>query len=332
MVEIKKDGFPMKTALDGRNLKLVWDGLEDGMSDHEEDEDEVAMDPLGETGLEEDEAVPIEIELVETIHDNEEHRVQLQVPMEPPEDLTEVDLKKATENAQKGMDQCLDLARMRLKNLALKSKGEKTAFVDSSDDFMECAMEALKSGPQSSALELLLQLECHERLHRRYVSGILSPCLLSFYLESVAEDRWALLDWLGSDLTPESHLGKTVSPPKVPLRLNKIPIGREGLADKGFDGTDRFLPNMNPVRTPLLLRTRKVKQYLRSEVFGSAGNRALCRLRYTSEVAFSRATQADSLKDVIRYSNIVLLQHMHAWGHAMMNLGKPLRPPQNSEQ
>ena len=35
----------------------------------------------------------------------------------------------------------------------------------------------------------------------------------------------------------------------------------------------------------------------------------------------------DSLKDVIWYSNIILLQHMHSWGHAMMNLAQPLWKP-----
>ena len=124
-----------------------------------------------------------------------------------------------------------------------------------------------------------------------------------------------------------SYGDKYDEPPAVPLRLNKIPAGREILGDKGFDGTDRSFPNMNPVRTPLVLRTRSVKQYLREEIFGSDGNRDLCRLRYTSEVAYSRATVQDGLKDVIPYHNLSILQHMHSWGHAMMNLRAPLRPP-----
>lgn len=209
----------------------------------------------------------------------------------------------------------------------LATEGKSTGLQECASEYEEDAMKCLLSGPQSTAFELLKQLECHERLHRLYEQKMLSESVLSFYLETVAQDRWALLDWLGSDMTPDSIKGTTASPPHVPLRLNKIPVGWQGLADKGFDGTDRFLPNMNPVRTPLLLRSRKVKQYLRSEVFGSAGNRSLCRLRYTSEVAFARATNAESLKGVIRYSNIVLLQHLHSWGHAMMNLAHPLRQP-----
>jgi hypothetical protein len=204
---------------------------------------------------------------------------------------------------------------------------KEVSLLDSAAKTRREAVKALLSGPQSSALELLRQLECHERLHKLYTSGTLSSCLLSFYLETVKEDRWALLDWLGSSETPDDVKGTTTEPPKVPLRLNKIPIGRQILGDKGFDGLDRAFPNVNPVPTPLLLRTRKVKQYSPSEVFGSEGNRALCRLRYTSGVAFARATVARSRQDVIHYSNIKVLQHLHSWGHAMMNLAQPLRRP-----
>eukprot|EP00978_Attheya_sp_CCMP212_P048618 scaffold551240_cov134-Attheya_sp.AAC.1 len=210
----------------------------------------------------------------------------------------------------------------------LEEQGKKTKFVDTTEDYKKEAQEALESGPQSSPLELLLQLECHERLHRQYVSKNLSPCLFSFYLEVMKKDRWALLHWLGSGMIDRAYVDQYSKPPDVPLRLNKIPPGWELLGDKGFDGTDRFFPNFNPVRTPLMLRTRQVKQYLRDEIFGEgSGNRPLCRLRYTSEVAFSRVTQLDSLKDTISYHNFGMLQHMHSWGHAQINLNQPLRVP-----
>jgi hypothetical protein len=84
---------------------------------------------------------------------------------------------------------------------------------------------------------------------------------------------------------------------------------------------------MNPVHMPILLRNLSVEQYLCSEVYGKKGNSACCRLRYNSEVAFARATAADSLQDVIKYSNILLFQPLHAWEHAMINLGNPLWNP-----
>jgi hypothetical protein len=195
------------------------------------------------------------------------------------------------------------------------------------DEERQLQDEAIRKRTFDSPLELVLQLECHERLHRKYASGTLSRCLLLNYLEFMKEHRWALLDWLGSLMTPEDKKGTCTEPPEIPLRLHKIPPGRQILGDKGFDKADRFFPNMNPVRTPLLLRSRTVKQYLRDQIFGEEGNKSLCRLRYTSEVAYSRATAADSLKDAIHYSNMCLLQHMHSWGHGRMNLYKPLREP-----
>ena len=257
---------------------------------------------------------------------------QEDVFLDDKKDEIERRLKKSTERFQALFDKHKEETTMRLAANKLKEElekdGKKTHYVDTFEQFTAEAKAALKSGPQSSPLELVLQLECHERLYRKF-GTTLSSCLLSDYLEYTKEIRWQLLDWLGSAYTPESYKGKTNQPPKVPLRLNKIPVGWQVLGDKGFDGTDRDHPNMNPVRTPLLLRTREVKQYLRSEIFGKEGNKQLCRLRYSSEVAFARATRADGLKDVISYKNIYLLQHMHAWGHAEMNLANRIRSDKN---
>jgi hypothetical protein len=252
---------------------------------------------------------------------------------------TERRLKKSELRFKEMFDQHTSEIEMRMAAHNNQDKfaedGKKAPFVETYQQFSDEAVAALKSGPQSSPLEFLLQLECHERLHRLYTDtdtdNPLSSCLLADYLEYTKETRWKLLDWLGSRETPATHKGKTTTPPKVPLRLNKLPIGWQVLADKGFDGTDRDYPNLNPVRTPLLLRTREVKQYLRSEIFGTEGNRELCRLRFTSEAAFARATRADGLKDVVKYSNIYLLQHMHSWGHAEMNLANRIRGCKNNE-
>lgn len=134
---------------------------------------------------------------------------------------------------------------------------------------------------------------------------------------------------MGSDELPEGYRADYTDAdvPQIALRLAKIPPGWELLGDKGFEKTDRFFPFMNAVRTPLVLRSRDTKQYRTVELAGEDGKKSLCTLRYTSEVGFSRVTILDGLKDVIPYRNLSILQHMHHWGHAMINLKMPLRRP-----
>lgn len=57
------------------------------------------------------------------------------------------------------------------------------------------------------------------------------------------------------------------------------------------------------------------------------GDRAKCRLRYTSEVFFSRSTHLASLQDIIPYANIRYLPYLIAMGHGHANLQQPLRKP-----
>ena len=55
--------------------------------------------------------------------------------------------------------------------------------------------------------------------------------------------------------------------------------------------------------------------------------RDLCTGRYVSETAFSQLVVMAGLKDVVPYENLRLVPYMLEWGHAEMNLGKPLRCP-----
>ena len=116
-------------------------------------------------------------------------------------------------------------------------------------------------------------------------------------------------------------------PPDVWLRLAKFPKGSKGLGNKGFARTGWFYAFWIRIRTPLVMRTRKVKQCTREELEGAGGKKDTCTLRYSSEVAFSRDTIQDGVKDVIPYWNVALLPYLHAWGHAMMNIKRPLRLP-----
>ena len=63
------------------------------------------------------------------------------------------------------------------------------------------------------------------------------------------------------------------------------------------------------------------------EVHEISADRDICELRYTCEVAFSRVTQMNGLKDVIPFKLLSLFDDMLHWGHAMVNIGQPLQKP-----
>ena len=56
-----------------------------------------------------------------------------------------------------------------------------------------------------------------------------------------------------------------------------------------------------------------------------SADREICKLRYTCEVAFARVVEEAGLKDVIPYSFFKIMDAMNHWGHANVNLHKPLQ-------
>jgi len=102
-------------------------------------------------------------------------------------------------------------------------------------------------------------------------------------------------------------------------RLAKIPPVWMCLADRGFAGTARYYPNVNQQLTPKFKAGRR--QFTVSEV---KVDMDICKLRYTCEVAFSRVTTIKALRDRIGYWYFNDLDDMNHWGHARVNLMKPL--------
>ena len=78
-------------------------------------------------------------------------------------------------------------------------------------------------------------------------------------------------------------------------RLKKCPPGWTMLSDRGFWETASYYPNMNRQLTSKLFLSGR-SQFTAEEV---SADRIICKLRYTCEVAFSRVTDSDGLKDVI---------------------------------
>jgi len=104
--------------------------------------------------------------------------------------------------------------------------------------------------------------------------------------------------------------------------LAKLPLGRLVLADRGFYRDAVLYPNFNAHLTPHFLSGRD--QFSAGEIIS---DRRICQLRYTAETSFSRVTDTSGLQDVIPRSFFSLMQDMCDWGHAHMNLCKPLKAP-----
>ena len=102
-------------------------------------------------------------------------------------------------------------------------------------------------------------------------------------------------------------------------RLKKCPRGWFMLSDRGFFDTARYYPNMNHQKTPKFLSGRD--QFTEGEV---SADRQICKLRYSCEVAFSRVTKTKGLRDTISSDFFPLLDVMNDWGHATINLDRPL--------
>jgi hypothetical protein len=139
----------------------------------------------------------------------------------------------------------------------IKKKSTKQVAIDRYDEIKQESDEILKS--QYDPLELLCQLELHERLHVLYSAGKLRKCSLSFYITFMAPLRMRILHWLGSSTVSDDY-----EPPDEPIsdlyvRLAKIPDGFIVLGDKGFEKTDSSYPFWNQVWTPIVLRGRNVK-------------------------------------------------------------------------
>ena len=104
-----------------------------------------------------------------------------------------------------------------------------------------------------------------------------------------------------------------------PRFKDKLPAGWSLLADRGFWKTARFYPKCNPQLTPKFLKRRL--QFTEEEV---CIDMVLCKLRYTCEVGFARVTTIKGLRDRIAFPFFVDVDAMNHWGHAMVNLMKPL--------
>ena len=101
-----------------------------------------------------------------------------------------------------------------------------------------------------------------------------------------------------------------------------FPAGWQNLGDRGFADVEIYFQNMNLMLHPHFLGKRKC--FSPAEI---THDWRISKLRYTSEVVYSRLTSEESLYGVVRRETFSRLSYIVSWGHARNNLAKPLQQP-----
>ena len=111
-------------------------------------------------------------------------------------------------------------------------------------------------------------------------------------------------------------------------RFVDVPLSYLVSADKGFDGTGSLYPNYNLVIHPAFLTGGDGAQFTTKLI---DWNRKACKLRYTSEVVYSRFKQYSGLGGIVPRQHFPYLRDMWAWGHGMANYYNCLQVPANND-
>jgi len=208
-----------------------------------------------------------------------------------------------------------------------QKKGKKKSQVSiirrlaSLDDIKDLQYQLLFRGPNSDRDTKIQQLKLHDRYDKAYHEGPLKdrlkPTVFSHYLYYTRNDRKALLDTLESSATVilvEKKIG-----------FQHIPPGYYVLADRGFARCSSCFPNYNAVLCPSFVLKRE--QFELEEI---KDNISICRLRYSSEVFFSRVTDFAMMKGVLELHSIKHFNAHLSFNHAMNNIAyAPLSNPSN---
>jgi len=175
--------------------------------------------------------------------------------------------------------------------------------------------ELYYKGPSESRSSKIHQLETLEMLDNSYhVDLSMSMCLLSHYLEHTREYRQQVLQ----------HLRRGDAMLYLKFGTEKIPAGWCVLADRGFRYDSCRLPNFNPVIIPSMKLSRD--QFEVEEIIEDIDK---CRLRYTSEVLFSRQTDNAFLRGVVPVNRLGSIEDNINFSFAQCNLMDPLTKPED---
>jgi hypothetical protein len=191
------------------------------------------------------------------------------------------------------------------------------------EDIKGLNYELLLRGPNSSRNSKIKTLQLHDRYDKAYHSGPvkdrLPPTSFSHYLFYTRDARRQMLQVLQSDATlievTKQH------------GLQNIPPGLYVLADRGFAGCSSCYPNANSIIFPSFVLGRE-----QFEVEEVKKNISICRLRYSSEVFFSRVTDSAMMRGVVEMNKLKHFYAHLAFSHARNNICyEPLSKPANWE-
>ena len=189
------------------------------------------------------------------------------------------------------------------------------------DDIKDLQYKLLLRGPNSDRDTKIEALLVHDKYDKAYHEGPLQdrmkPSVYSHYLYYTRSYRKALLDTLESSAT--------VIQVEKKIGFQHIPPGYYVLADRGFARCSSCFPNYSAVLCPSFVLKRE--QFELEEV---KDNISICRLRYSSEVFFSRVTDFAVMKGVLELNDIKHFNAHLAFNHAMNNIAyAPLSKPDN---
>eukprot|EP00956_Cyclotella_meneghiniana_P026545 scaffold57673_cov45-Cyclotella_meneghiniana.AAC.2 len=202
----------------------------------------------------------------------------------------------------------------------------RTAIVHRRVDFaMRIADECKKLGikviqaPFEADWQLVMQ---QEAMHRSFESGMNEKCLLSHYLFHTRAQRVVLT----AQLKHAIEVNDTKDSLNwVPVRLEKLPPGYDGLGDRGFEGTSTSYPHCNPMKTPCFLEGRD--QYTHAE---TVGTRDLCQGRYGSEAYNKRTNDHVYLQDKVPRCRFEFFENALKWSLFKANMCQPFLMPRNA--
>jgi hypothetical protein len=173
-------------------------------------------------------------------------------------------------------------------------------------------------GAAESPVTKKKQLEFHDRLHKLFCRDRLPKTVLSHYLLATEKARARWLEQLNASVDTDHTI---IMPP---VRLEKVPLGTNVLADRGFASCAVMYPFLNAMVTPFFLDGRD--QFTMDEI---SADRTKCQLRWASEAVFSRVWQVSSLRDKVSRCFFEVLHEFVDWSHGLANLQQPFYKPGN---
>ena len=238
------------------------------------------------------------------------------------DDETAISAADSSENSNKFVDEMfLGVAKLLVdRNLEISKevgsdgrdkKNPRRQHNDFTLDDIEKDNNLRAMGPNNSAERKIRQLERLQRIHDAAENQLIPPSMITYHLKKYNELRSKLLEGLrtGGDDQFRTETG-----------LSKL--HGAGLVDRGYKGFGIFYPNLNAHIYPSYLEGRKHFSYndMKRDV-------TVKKLRYTSEVIFSRVQTTRFLHGTITHNKMPLMDYAVSWAFGRANMFAPLRKP-----